>query len=62
MALFKHILDFKRAALARLKDKRKAQRYYVGSAFPLKARIVLTDRDGTSHRGKEPPPEVGRSW
>jgi|SRR6478609_1356350 len=51
VALFKHILDFKRAALARLRDKRKAQRYYVGAAFPLKARIVLPDSDG-----------AGRNW
>ncbi|MES1167836.1 MAG: PilZ domain-containing protein [Oleiharenicola lentus] len=63
MALFKHILDFKRAALARLKDKRKAQRYYVGPAFPLKARIVLQDSDGSSRKGKEPPPpDAGRNW
>jgi hypothetical protein len=63
VAFFKHILDFKRAALARLKDKRKARRYYVGPAFPLKARIVLTDSDGSPRKGKEPPPpDSGRNW
>ena len=63
MAFFKHILDFKRAALARLKDKRKARRYYVGPAFPLKARIVLPDSDGTPRKSKEPPPpDAGRNW
>jgi PilZ domain len=62
VALFKHILDFKRAALARLKDKRKAQRYFVGPAFPLKARIVLPDSDSTGRKNKEPQTDPGRNW
>lgn len=63
VAFFKHILDFKRAALARLKDKRKARRYYVGPAFPLKAQLVLTDSDGSPRKGREAPaPDAGRNW
>ncbi|MEJ1971024.1 MAG: PilZ domain-containing protein [Lacunisphaera sp.] len=63
VALFKHILDFKRTALARLRDKRKATRYSVGPAFPLKASIVLTDSDGMSRVSEEPPPPgIGRNW
>lgn len=63
VALFKHILDFKRAALARLKDKRKAKRYYVGPGFPLKASILLPDLDGTERKVKPRiSAESARSW
>lgn len=64
MALFKHILDFKRTAMAALRDKRKAKRYYVGAAFPLKATIVLPDTDTTGRRGKavSGKPDAGRNW
>lgn len=57
MALFKHILDFKRDALAKLKDKRKTKRFYVGPAFPLKATLVLPDTDTTGRKAG-----VGRNW
>jgi hypothetical protein len=57
VALFKHILDFKRNTLAMLRDKRKARRYYVGPAFPLKATVVLPDTDTTGRKGKQ-----GRNW
>lgn len=39
--LFKQILDFKQAALARLRDKRKGTRYPVGPGFPLKGTVGL---------------------
>ncbi len=39
--LFKRILDFKQAALARLRDKRKGVRHPVGPAFPLKGTVSL---------------------
>jgi hypothetical protein len=44
--LFKRILDFKQAALGRLRNKRKADRYPVGPRFPLKGTISL--RGGAS--------------
>jgi hypothetical protein len=63
VALFKHILDFKRNTLAMLRDKRKAKRYYVGPAFPLKATVVLPDTDTTGRKSKTPgKPEQGRNW
>lgn len=63
VALFKHILDFKRNAFARLRDKRKAKRYFVGPAFPLKAVINLQDVDSFGRRDQAPPaPGSGRNW
>ncbi len=63
MALFKHILDFKRDALAKLKDKRKTKRYYVGPAFPLKATIILPDTDTTGRKTKSgDKADAGRNW
>jgi hypothetical protein len=44
--LFKRILDFKKAALARLRDKRKGIRHPVGQGFPLKGTVSL--RGGAS--------------
>jgi hypothetical protein len=44
--LFKRILDFKQAALGRLRNKRKADRYPVGPGFPLKGTVGL--RGGAS--------------
>jgi hypothetical protein len=44
--LFKRILDFKQAALARLRDKRKGVRHAVGPGFPLKGTVSL--RGGAS--------------
>jgi len=61
--LFKHIMDLKRAALAKLSDKRKAKRYAVGPMFPLKATIILPDLDQMGRRGKEAKQvESGRDW
>lgn len=63
VALFKHILDFKRDALAKLRDKRKAKRYPVGSGFPVKATIRLPDSDQGGRRDSAPmTPDSGRSW
>ena len=64
MALFKHILDFKRNALEKLRDKRKTKRFYVGPAFPLKATIVLPDTDSAGRKGSRTPdkPDPGRNW
>jgi hypothetical protein len=64
VALFKHIMDLKRAALAKLSDKRKAKRYAVGPAFPLKATIILPDLDQMGRRGKDPKEAIatGRDW
>ena len=61
MALFKHILDFKRNTLAALRDKRKAKRFYVGSGLPLKATIVLPDSD-SSGRKNSAKNDPGRNW
>lgn len=65
MALFKHIMDLKRAALARLRDKRKAKRYPVGAGFPLRATITLPDIDTTGKRSGDDPKKPGaggRDW
>lgn len=62
MALFKHILDLKRAALARLSDKRKAKRYPLGPTFPLKATITLPDFVHTGRRGGEGKEPDSRDW
>jgi len=63
VALFKHILDFKRNAMAKLRDKRKTKRFYVGPAFPLKATIVLPDTDTMGRKSKaSDKPDPGRSW
>lgn len=43
--LFKGLLNLKRDAWARLRDKRKAKRYPVGPRFPLKASVELIGRD-----------------
>jgi hypothetical protein len=64
VALFKHILDLKRAALARLRDKRKAKRYQVGVGFPLRATITLPDVDTMGKRGDDAKKAGagGRDW
>jgi len=64
VALFKHLMDFKKAALARLRDKRKAKRYPVGNGFPLRATITLPDTDTTGARRSTDPkaPAAGRDW
>lgn len=41
MLLFRRLDNFKRAFLARLTDKRRAERYPVGPDFPLKATVSL---------------------
>lgn len=41
MALFTSLLNFKREALARLRNKRKAQRYAVGAGFPARGSVNL---------------------
>ena len=59
MLFFKRILKFKHDALARLRDKRKAERYNVGPYFSLKGSVnlvgvdshgnLLVPKDGTGH-------------
>jgi hypothetical protein len=48
MPFFKRILDFKQAALARLRNKRKAERYPVGGDFPLKGTLGLRGQASAS--------------
>jgi len=58
-------MDLKRAALARLRDKRKAKRYPVGPGFPLRATITLPDIDTTGKRSGDDPKKPGaggRDW
>jgi hypothetical protein len=63
VALFKHIMDLKRAALARLSDKRKAKRYPLGPTFPLKATITLPDFVQIGRRkGDEDDSASTRDW
>jgi len=63
VAFFKHILDFKRAALARLRDKRKAARYAVAHTFPAKANISLAETDILGRRSPEDlAPGKRRTW
>lgn len=47
MLLFKQILDFKEATLARLRDKRKGVRYPVGPGWPLKGTVSLRGNTST---------------
>jgi|GEM_PF-313505 len=46
--LFKRILDFKQATLARLRDKRKGVRHPVGPGFPLKGTLSLRGLESVS--------------
>jgi hypothetical protein len=64
VALFKHLMDFKKAALAKLRDKRKAKRHPVGVGFPLRVTITLPDTDTTGARRSTDPktPVAGRDW
>jgi hypothetical protein len=63
VALFKHLLDFKRAALAKLRDKRKAPRYAVAPGFPVTATITLPDVDLRGRRSTDAgKPAPGRDW
>jgi hypothetical protein len=43
---FKRILNFRRDALAKMRDKRRSTRYPVGSGFPLKATLNLVGQVG----------------
>ena len=45
MLFFKRILKFKHDALAKLRDKRKAERYTVGPYFTLKGSVNLVGVD-----------------
>jgi hypothetical protein len=51
--LFKGLLNLKRDAWARLRDKRKSKRYPVGHGFPLRATIQLIGRDQPDPRVKD---------
>lgn len=50
MALFKYILDLKRAALDHLRDRRKARRFPVAAGFPLKATLNLAGGEVAGRR------------
>ena len=60
MLFFKRILNFRRDALAKLRDKRKTVRYPVGPGFPLKATVNLVGRDVLGRTGG--PREAGVDW
>ncbi len=62
MALFTRILDFKKAFLSRLRDKRSSPRYNVGAAFPLKASLLLTGDVRPAKKGAAPARSAGLSW
>jgi hypothetical protein len=59
VAFFTRILNFKQAFLARLRDKRTQPRFMVGSAFPLKATIILS---GDNAGAKKASSGSGLSW
>jgi len=48
VSLFKRILDFKKAALGGLSDKRKGVRHPVGPGFPLKGTVGLRGGAGSA--------------
>jgi hypothetical protein len=54
---FKRILNFKRAFLAKLRDKRKTVRYPVGPHFPLKATVNLKGQEDSGST-----PGAGYDW
>lgn len=62
MALFSRILDFKKAFLSRLRDKRASPRYNVGAAFPLKASLLLTGDVRPAKKGAAAGSASGLSW
>lgn len=51
MLFFKRILNFRREALAKLRDKRRSTRYPVGPGFPLKATLNLVGQAKVTARG-----------
>lgn len=58
--LFKRIFDFKRATLARLRNKRRAERHRVAPDFPLKATVNLL---GVANPAKSTAPAgLGQAW
>ncbi|MBL9214757.1 MAG: PilZ domain-containing protein [Opitutaceae bacterium] len=61
MLFFKRILNFKRDAMARLRDKRRARRYPVGPGFALKASVNLAGIDDPA-RIATTPVGLGREW
>lgn len=58
--LFKRMFDFKQAALARLRDKRRTERHPVAPGFPLKAVINLLGTDNPARN--KMPVGLGRDW
>lgn len=61
MPLFSRLAQLKRDFLARLTDKRRAQRYPVGPEFPLKATISLVGSEFLDRvRNREA--QAARSW
>jgi hypothetical protein len=59
--LFKRILDFKQATLARLRDKRKSPRYPVGPGFALRGTVNLIGSE-SAEKLRAAAPGSGRAW
>lgn len=60
MLLFKRIFDFPRATLARLRNKRRAERHPVAPGFPLKAAVNLVGTADPARR--KAAAGIGRDW
>jgi hypothetical protein len=60
MLLFKRIFDLPRATLARLRNKRRAERHPVAAGFPLKAMVNLLGTDDPARR--QAAAGTGRDW
>lgn len=58
--LFKSVLDFKQSALARLRNKRRAERHPVAPGFALKAVVNLLGTDDPAR--SKAPMGSGRDW
>lgn len=61
MLLFKRLANLKRDFLARLTDKRRAERFPVGPEFPLRATLNLAGSDNLG-RIKQQERGSGRDW
>lgn len=58
VSLFNYILDFKRTAISRLKERRRSQRYIVAPGFPLTVTMTLAETDNAGGRRAG----AGRVW
>lgn len=62
VALFSSILDFKKAFLSRLREKRSNPRFNVGATFPLKATLQLCGEARPTRKGDAETKPAGLSW